>query len=115
MKKVTFILDFVVFIAATLVIAGVFYEGMALKWYGIVGVFIPIMDFSFIASTVINIISDRNTKWNIANIFSLCAIITAIAMKLLHIEYPIWSLVLWYFYIWFLYGIRNVQHCYKKL
>lgn len=106
MKKISEILNCFVFIAATTTIAGVFYEGMALKWYSVVGVLIPIMDFSFIISTVLNLIADRKTKWIYANIFSLIAIIVAIAMKVLGIEYPIWSLVVWYFYIWFLYGIQ---------
>ena len=30
-------ISFFIFIAATLAIAGVFYEGMELKWFGIVG------------------------------------------------------------------------------
>jgi len=106
MKKLSKILNYIVFIASTLAIAGVFYEGMALKWYSIVGVMIPIMDFSFIGSTAINLIADRKTKWQYANVFSLIAIIVAFAMKGLGIEYPVWSLVLWFFYIWFLYGIR---------
>ena len=36
MCKVSKILKYFVFIATTLAIAGVFYEGMALKWFDIV-------------------------------------------------------------------------------
>ncbi len=106
MKILSKILNYIVFIAATLAIAGVFYEGMTLKWYGIVSVLIPIMDFSFIGSTVVNLIADRKTKWQYANVFSLVAIIVAFVMDGMGIEYPVWSLTLWFFYIWFLYGIR---------
>ena len=55
MCKVSKILKYFVFIATTLAIAGVFYEGMAMKWFNIVGVFILIMDVSFIISTLVNI------------------------------------------------------------
>ncbi len=110
MKKVQYYLEVFVFLAATLAIAGVFYEGMELKWFNIVGTFIMLMDFSFILSTIVNLILERNSKWIGVHIFSLVAIIVAIAMKLLHIEYPTITLVIWYFYIWFLYDIRLIRN-----
>ena len=79
---------------------------MALKWFDIVGVFILTMDVSFIISTLVNLVVDRKTKWIYVNIFSVLMIIVAVAMKLFTITYPIWSLVFWYFYIWFVYGIQ---------
>ena len=39
MQKVSKIFNYIVFIATTMAIAGVFYEGMALKRFDIVGVF----------------------------------------------------------------------------
>ena len=39
LRRITGIADIIVFAAATLAIAGVFYEGMTLKWFGIVGIF----------------------------------------------------------------------------
>ena len=90
----------------------VFYEGMALKWFDIVGVFILTMDVSFIISTLVNLVVDRKTKWIYVNIFSILMIIVAVTMKLFAIAYPIWSLVFWYFYIWFVYGIQI--SCNKK-
>lgn len=112
MCKVSKILKYFVFIATTLAISGVFYEGMALKWFDIVGVFILTMDVSFIISTLVNLVVDRKTKWIYVNIFSILMIIVAVAMKLFAIAYPIWSLVFWYFYIWFVYGIQI--SCNKK-
>lgn len=106
MCRVSKILNCFVFIATTIAIAGVFYEGMALKWFDIVRVFILIMDVSFIISTLVNLFVDRKTKWIYVNIFSILMIIVALIMKLLTITYPIWSLVFWYFYIWFVYGIQ---------
>ena len=49
---------------------------------------------------------DRKTEWIYVNIFSILMIIVAVVMKLFAITYPIWSLVFWYFYIWFVYGIQ---------
>lgn len=106
MCRVSKILNSFVFIATTIAIAGVFYEGMALKWFDIVRVFILIMDVSFIISTLVNLFVDRKTKWIYVNIFSLLMIIVALIVKLLTITYPIWTLVFWYFYIWFVYGIQ---------
>ena len=110
MQKVSKILNYFVFIVTTIAIAGVFYEGMALEWFDIVGVFILIMDVSFIVSTLINLFVSRKTKWMYVNIFSILMIVVAIVMKLCAISYPIWSLVLWYFYIWFVYGIQITRN-----
>lgn len=110
MQKVSKILNCFVFIVTTIAIAGVFYEGMALEWFDIVGVFILIMDVSFIVSTLINLFVSKKTKWMYVNIFSILMIVVAIVMKLCAISYPIWSLVLWYFYIWFVYGIQITRN-----
>lgn len=110
MCKVSKFLNYFVFIATTIAIAAVFYEGMALKWFDIVGVFIMLMDVSFIVSTLINLFVSRKTKWMYVNIFSILMIVVAIVMKLCAISYPIWSLVLWYFYIWFVYGIQITRN-----
>lgn len=109
-KKIQAFFWYFVFVATTLAIAGVFYEGMALKWYQGVSILVMCMDFSFIISTVINLIPDRKSKWFYVDLFSLVAIVVAIFMKVMGIAYPIWSLVAWYFYLWFNYGIRLHQH-----
>lgn len=102
-------LDFIVFITTTLAIAGVFYEGMELKWLNIVGVFIMLMDYSFLISTAMNLWVEKKNKWIYVHIFSTFIIVVAISMKLLKIKYPTITLVFWYFYIWFVYGIRIVK------
>lgn len=106
MNKISKILNYFVFIATTIAIAGVFYEGMSLKWFDIVGVFIIVMDISFIISTVVNLFIYRKTKWIYINVFSISMIVVALGMKFCGVPYPIWSLVLWYFYIWFVYGLQ---------
>ncbi len=110
MKKISKILDVFVFIATTLAIAGVFYEGMELQWFSVVGIFIICMDYSFIPATIIHLIIDRKNKCFIFHIVSIVAIIVAIIMKVVKIEYPTITLVIWYFYIWFLYGGLNVKN-----
>lgn len=104
LQKLTGIMDIIVFAAATLAIAGVFYEGMTLKWYGFVGVLVVCMDYSFMPATVLHLIADRSAKQRAVHIFSLLLVIAAVIMKLCGIAYPPLTLVFWYFYIWFLYG-----------
>lgn len=105
MSVIIRIINIIVFLAATLAIAGVFYEGMVLKWFSIVGVLILVMDFSFVVSIVFNLIYFKKSNWlKWMSIISLSMILIAIFMKIFSISYPIWGLVVWYFYIWFYYG-----------
>ena len=56
MNKLSKVLNYFVFIFTTIAIAGVFYEGMSLEWFDIVGIFIIAMDVSFLISTLVFII-----------------------------------------------------------
>ena len=78
LKKVSRFLDKLVFFFTTLAIAGVFYEGMTLKWYDIVGVFVICMDYSFIPTTILHLIADRKEKWYPIHVFSMVLIVVAI-------------------------------------
>ena len=109
LRKVSKILDVFVFIATTLAIAGVFYEGMTLKWYDIVGILVICMDYSFMPATIIHLIVDRKEKIIWFHVFSMVIILIAIVMKIAGMDYPAITLVLWYFYIWFLYGALNAK------
>ena len=109
LSRVTKVIDKVVFIAATLAIAGVFYEGMTLKWYGFVGILVICMDYSFMPATILHLITDRKEKTVWIHLFSLIIIIVAVVMKLAAVDYPAITLVLWYFYIWFFYGYLIVK------
>jgi hypothetical protein len=102
--KVSRVLDIAVFVFTTMAIAGVFYEGMTLKWYDIVGVLVVCMDYTFMPATILHLIVDRNDKWIALHIFSMILIIAAVVMKVGGIPYPAITLVFWYFYLWFLYG-----------
>ena len=114
LRKMTGIIDIVVFIATTCAIAGVFYEGMTLKWYDFVGILVVCMDYSFMHATLIHLISDRKEKTIWMHIFSLIIIIIAVVMKVNSIEYPAITLVLWYFYIWFFYGYLIIKRRFIK-
>ena len=114
LQKVLGIADIVVFVAATLAIAGVFYEGMTLKWYDIVGIFVICMDYSFMPATILHLVVDRKEKTVWLHVFSLVFIIAAVVMKIASLEYPAITLVLWYFYIWFFYGYLIIKRYFVK-
>ena len=114
LQKVLGIADIVVFVAATLAIAGVFYEGMTLKWYDIVGIFVICMDYSFMSVTILHLAADRKEKTVWLHVFSLVFIIAAVVMKIASLEYPAITLVLWYFYIWFFYGYLIIKRYFVK-
>lgn len=114
LRRISGVLDIIVFAAATFAIAGVFYEGMTLKWYDIVGILVICMDYSFMPATIIHLVTDRNNKSFFFHLFSLFLIAAAVVMKIAGMAYPAVTLVMWYFYIWFLYGgiivKRYIQH-----
>ena len=62
LRRITEIIDIIVFTAVTLAIAGLFYEGMTLKWYSIVGILVICMDYSFMPATILHLIIDRKAK-----------------------------------------------------
>ena len=109
LRRITAIVDVIVFAAATLAIAGVFYEGMTLRWYDFVGILVICMDYSFMPATILHLIADRKDKSYGFHVFSMVIIAVAIIMKIVGVKYPAITLVLWYFYIWFLYGILIVK------
>ena len=114
LQKLTGIMDIIVFAAATLAIAGVFYEGMTLKWYGFVGILVVCMDYTFMPATILHLIADKKDRHILPHIISLVMIVTAVIMKIAGAEYPAVTLVFWYFYIWFLYGLLIVRRICRR-
>lgn len=104
LKRVSRFLDKLVFFFTTLAIAGVFYEGMTLQWYDAVGILVICMDYSFLPATIIHLIVDKKDEIYMLHVLSMLLIIFAFAIKFLIGEFPVLGLLLWYFYIWFLYG-----------
>jgi len=115
MKKFLKFMDIFVFVSTTLAIAGVFYEGMELKWFDFVGILVIFMDYSFLMSTVLNLFIERKSKWFKWHIFSALLLIIAILMKVAGMQYSSTLLVFWYFYIWLLYGAICVENYYQKI
>lgn len=109
MKKISCFLNCLVFLITTVAIGCLIYEGYALEWFNIVGLFILLMDGSFMAATLVNLWVEKRSKWLFVHVFSLVLILTAIVMKVMTIEYPTITLVLWCLYIWFVYGISIVR------
>ena len=115
MKKIVNILNSFVFVAATLAIMGVVYEGFALKWFTIVGVLMVTTDFLFILSTIVNLVFCRkNKKILLLSIISLTMILIALVMMIAKIEYPFIAHVFWFFYIWLYYGIMFSKELWSK-
>ena len=109
-RKIVFkIIDLIVFAAAASVVSGVFYEGITLKWYGIVVILIRCMDLSFLTATVVHLITDRKEKRVFIHIFSMMIIIAAIIVTAAGVEYPEICFLLWCFYILFVYGTIAVK------
>ncbi len=108
LQKLSRWINVFVFIAASLAVGGVLYEGLTLQWYPVVGLFIVVMDYSFLASVLLNIFVERTTKWLKVNVFLLILLVIAIGMKLAGIDYSPISLEMWYLYIWIIYGIKTI-------
>ena len=104
----------IVFICTTLAIAGVFYEGMTLQWYSFVGILVICMDYTFMPATILHLIADKKDSSIAPHVLSLLMIAAAVIMKIAGIGYPAVTLVLWYFYIWFLYGSLIVRRRIRK-
>ena len=85
LNKISRVLDVAVFVFTTMAIAGVFYEGMTLKWYNIVGVLVVCMDYTFMPATILHLIMDRNDKWFALHIFSMILIIAAVLLLAVYI------------------------------
>lgn len=114
LRNITAAADIIVFVCTTLAVAGVFYEGMTQKWYDFVGVLVFCMDYSFLPTTVLHLAADKKDRRIIPHIISALLLAAAVVMKLAGMDYPAWSLVLWYFYIWFLYGTMLAKRFFQR-
>ena len=109
------IINILVFLSITAAIASIFYEGLTLKWYSFVAILMIASDSFFMLSTVLHLIFSRHNKLLLMfNIFSLFLIALALITKFAGIDHPKWAVVIWYFYIFFLYGIQVFIDIYKN-
>ena len=116
MKKIINVINSLIFILATVVVMSIFYEGLTLKWFDFVAVFILITDIFFIIATVLNLIFNKKKGLIFYfNVFSVLFIVIAIIMKIFNITYPQWGMIVWNFYILYFYGTQTVIFIYKYM
>ena len=61
-KKMVNVVNFVVFLFATILVASIFYEGLTLKWYTFATVFLLATDGVFFLATILNLLINRQNK-----------------------------------------------------
>ena len=100
-------LSITTFILATVTVAGIFYEGMILKWLPFVGVSIIITDIFFLIATVVGVFYYRGNKVLFyCHLFSIFVILIGIIITLIFGKnIPKFLFLLWEFYILYFYGI----------
>ena len=111
MKNLIKILSIITFILATVTVAGIFYEGMILKWLSFVGVLIPLTDIAFLLATCSGIYYYRKHKaLFFSHLFSFLIILLAIIIIIIFGKLlPKYLFVFWEFYILYFYGIITIK------
>jgi hypothetical protein len=107
MKTFIKLLSMLTFLSATVTVAGVFYEGMMLKWFSHVGVSILVTDILFLIATIAGIFYyKRNKIVFYCYLFSIFVILVGIIITLIFGKnIPKFLFLLWEFYILYFYGI----------
>ena len=107
MKNLIKTLSIMTFLSATITVAGIFYEGMILKWLSFVGVSILITDIFFLIATLVGVFYYRSNKTLFySHLFSVFVILIGIVMTLIFgKDIPKFLFLLWEFYILYFYGI----------
>jgi hypothetical protein len=87
-------------------VAGIFYEGLILKWLDYVGSLILLTDIAFLLATIAGLFYYKKHKLLfLCHLFSAIIIVIAIILGLFKIEFSKWLFLLWEFYILYFYGI----------
>jgi len=104
------------FISATVTVAGIFYEGMILKWLSWVGMSIITTDIFFLITTLIGIFYYKGFKMLFySHLFSLFLIMIALVLTLIYGKnIPKFLFLLWEFYILYFYGIVVCKKIWQK-
>ena len=104
------------FISATVTVAGIFYEGMILKWLSWVGMSIITTDIFFLITTLIGIFYYKGFKMLFySHLFSLFLIMIALVLTLIYGKnIPKFLFLLWEFYILYFYGIVVCKKKWQK-
>ena len=107
MKNIIKWLSIITFLSATVTVAGIFYEGMVLKWLSWIGTSIIITDVLFLIATLVGVFYYKEIKMLFySHLFSMFLIMIALALTLIYGEnIPKFLFLLWEFYILYFYGI----------
>ena len=107
MKKFVKTLSIITFLSATVTVAGIFYEGLVLKWFTFVGISMRVTDILFIVATIAGVFYYNSNKLLFySHLFSILAILAGIIMMVIFgKEMPKILVLLWEFYILYFYGI----------
>jgi hypothetical protein len=104
-------------LSATVTVAGIFYEGMILKWLSFVGISIHITDILFLISTIVGIFYYKSNKIlfhsHLSSVFVI--FIGIIIILIFGKDIPKFLFLLWEFYILYLYGIIVCKKLWEKL
>ena len=110
------IVNFLVFLSVSILVISIFYEGLVLEWYTFVTIMLLVTDGFFIISTILNLIfSQKNKILFYFSIFSIIFIAIMLILKFFKIEHPKWGVTIWYFYIFYFYGIQVFTKFYKNM
>ena len=107
MSNLIKILSILTFFSATITVAGIFYEGLTLKWFSFVGVSITITDIFFLIATVVGVFYYKGNKMLFySHLFSIFVISVGILVTLIFgKDIPKILFLLWEFYILYFYGV----------
>ena len=114
--KILNVINFIVFLLATVLVASIFYEGLTLRWYDFVPVFIILTDVFFMFATILNLLFNRKNKVILyLNVFSVILISITLILKFFNIEHPRWGVTVWFVYILYFYGTQVIVNVYKYI
>ena len=107
MKNLVKTLSIITFLAATVTVASIFYEGLILKWLSFAGVSIIITDILFLIATIAGTFYYKNNKILFySHLFSVFVILAGVVITLiLGKDIPKILFLLWEFYILYFYGV----------
>jgi hypothetical protein len=116
MRDLVKILSIISFLSATITVAGIFYEGLVLKWFTFIGVSMHVTDILFLMATIAGVFYYKSNKLLFySHLFSMLVILAGIIiMMILGEKMPIILVLLWEFYILYFYGIVVSKKLWKN-
>ena len=116
MRDLVKILSIITFLSATITVAGIFYEGLVLKWFTFIGVSMHVTDILFLMATIAGVFYYKSNKLLFySHLFSMLVILAGIIIMMIFGEkMPKILVLLWEFYILYFYGIVVSKKLWKN-